>query len=381
MSVFLFAYRTLKSVFTGLSAYIAYFRCDCKNWQELVVENVHYELFITNSIGGGTAGFTKRYCASCGHILTVKNISYGRDWAFIIENTDTHKTCKVTTNDIEYILKSSVISKVTLNTLVTNLHTFWLLRILQDSDFPVTVMVHDYYLVCPKYTLFKCGTHCGFAFCDKNICIKDCNAFITPRCSLKEWREKWNDFLLSAKEVRCFSQSSKDIVRYAYPDIKNERITVVPHSMDYCHFTPVLYQREPLHVGIIGAITSEAKGSRVVRRFLSYAKEKNILVSVIGTYCPLSRVKGKTIHYTGAYRVNELQRTIEKEKVNCLLFPSLCSETFSYLVSEQIMMELPVVCFAYGAQAEKVRAYKKGIVCDSTEPEEIYIALKKAVQL
>jgi len=28
-------------------------------------------------------------------------------------------------------------------------------------------------------------------------------------------------------------------------------------------------------------------------------------------------------------------------------------------------MDLPVICFDYGAQAEKIREYDKGIVCES----------------
>ena len=381
MSILLFLYRVIKSTATKKHARKQIAECNCDRWQELIDNAVCYEFFITNSIGGGTEFFTKNYLDSTKHVLILRNISYGKDWFFVVENKEMKKSCAITLYDVVDILKTQSVKKVTVNTLVTNLHTFEFLKMLQKSAVPVTVMVHDYYLVCPNYTLFKNGAHCGFAFCNKNICTKGCNPFLTPRCSLKEWREKWNAFLLSVKEIRCFSQSSRNIVRQAYPDIDREKITVVPHSMEYCHFTPVSYQKEPVHIGIVGAITSTPKGSNVVRSFLRYAKKKNVMVSVIGTYPRHFRLKGKTIRYTGTYNASELQQTIEKEKVNCLLFPSLWSETFSYLVSEQIMMRLPIVCFDYGAQAEKIRAYQKGVVCRSTKPEAIYEALKTAVRL
>lgn len=381
MSMLLFLYRIIKSAAIKKYANKRISECNCNVWQELIENGVGYDFFITNDIGGGTEFFTKNYLDSDKDILILRNISYGKDWAFILENKAMKKKCAVTLHNVRDILKTQSVEKVTVNTLVTNLHTFDFLEMLCKSAAPVTVMVHDYYLVCPNYTLFKDGAHCGFAFCDKNICTKSCNPFLTPHCSLKEWREKWNTFLLSVKEIRCFSQSSRDIIKCAYPDMDREKITVVPHSMEYCHFTPVLYQKEPVHIGIVGAITSEPKGGKVVRAFLRYAKKKNVMVSVIGTYPNHFRVKGKTIRYTGTYNASELQQTIEREKVNCLLFPSLWSETFSYLVSEQIMMRLPIVCFDYGAQAEKIRAYQKGVICHSTKPEAIYEALKTSVRL
>lgn len=381
MSMLLFLYRIIKSASIKKYAYKRIAECNCNVWQELIENGVGYDFFITNDIGGGTEFFTKNYLDSAKHVLILRNISYGKDWAFILENKAMKKKCAVTLNDVRDILKTQSVEKVTVNTLVTNLHMFDFLQLLHETTFPVTVMVHDYYLVCPNYTLFKNGTHCNFVFCNKKLCIKGCNPFLTPHCSLKEWRERWSSFLLSAKEIRCFSQSSKDIVSHIYPNICSKRITIVPHSMKYCHFTPVLYQKEPVHIGIVGAITSEQKGSKIVRRFLAYAKKKGIVVSIIGTYPRFFRIKGKTIRYTGTYSVSELQQTIEKEKVNCLLFPSLWSETFSYLVSEQIMMRLPIVCFDYGAQAEKIRAYQKGVICRSTKPEDIYEALKTAIRL
>ena len=372
-------YRIFKSFSIRQYAHRYISECNCRDWREVVSGTIYYELFITNSIGGGTESFAKKYLDTAGHILVLRNISYGKDWAFVLEDRKNARYCAVAMNDIPDILNTKNIEKITVNTLVTNLHTFEFMEMLQKADRPITVMVHDYYLICPKYTLFKGGAHCDFAFCNKDICGKDCNPFIVPACPLKEWRARWNSFLVCAKEIRCFSNSSRNIIERIYPDVDSERITVVPHSMEYCRFTPVAYQKTPVHVGIVGAIISEHKGSRVVRRFLAYAKRHGILVSIIGTYPNFFRIQGKTIHYTGTYRVSDLQQTIEKEKVNCLLFPSLCSETFSYLVSEHIMMDLPIVCFDYGAQAEKIRAYRKGVVCDSTKPERIYEALKAAI--
>ena len=73
-------------------------------------------------------------------------------------------------------------------------------------------------------------------------------------------------------------------------------------------------------------------------------------------------ISRKNTEFYGKYKLDELPELIKKSTISMGIFPSICSETFSYLVSEHIMMGLPIMCFDIGAQADKVRAYDKGIV-------------------
>ena len=45
-----------------------------------------------------------------------------------------------------------------------------------------------------------------------------------------------------------------------------------------------------------------------------------------------------------------------------VLFSSVCAETFSYVVSEVIALDLPLVGFPIGAQGEKIANYI--LICD-----------------
>lgn len=372
--------RILKSILFFAKAQKVKLKSCRNDFTRIYDNNKRYELFITSCIPGGTRSFTRNYLQNHFNTLVLYNISYGKDWAFILYNKDTDISTQLNIEDITNFLNSGCVSSIVLNTLVTNLHTFDFLKIIRESKLPAVVMIHDYYCVCPNFSLFTKGHNCDFQYCGSRFCFNNCNRFYIPRCSIQKWRENWKNLLLSVNEVRCFSESSKEIVLKAYPHIPENKVTVIPHSMDYCSFTPVAYPKEPLHIGIVGAITSEHKGRNVVQQFLKFAKKNNILVSVIGSCNAFPKIRGKYINYTGAYKAQDLQTTIVREKVNAVLFPSLCSETFSYLVSEQMKMDLPIVCFDYGAQAEKVRAYRKGIICDSTEPEKIYEALLQALR-
>ena len=76
MSILLFLYRVIKSTATKKHARKQIAECNCDRWQELIVNAVCYEFFITNSIGGGTEFFTKNYLDSTKHVLIMRNISY-----------------------------------------------------------------------------------------------------------------------------------------------------------------------------------------------------------------------------------------------------------------------------------------------------------------
>jgi hypothetical protein len=65
---------------------------------------------------------------------------------------------------------------------------------------------------------------------------------------------------------------------------------------------------------------------------------------------------------------------VEENSVTHVIFPSVWPETFSYLVSEIMKMELPFFCFDLGAQSEKVKNYAKGKVFEN--PQEMLNFIK-----
>lgn len=382
MNPLLFIYRINKSFFVKKKLKKNLQQLCTNSFSEILDPNIKYELFITNDIGGGTASFTQNYLSKNINCLVLKNVSYGKDWGYVLYNPQKkHSNFYIfRLDELLNFFKQDFIKSIIVNTLVTNLKAFEIINFLGQVNKPIIVMVHDYYLICPNYTLFINNNFCSFKNCQHGNCIKYCNSFTTPICSIVEWRSNWLKFLEKVQEIRCFSRSSREIVMKIYSSISENKITVVPHSMDYCKLRYVNYQIAPLHIGIIGAITSKPKGKVIVQNFLKYAKKNKILVSVIGSYNAIPKVKGKTINYTGSYDIQNIQKIVEAEKINAILFPSLWPETFSYLVSEEIKMGLPIVCFNYGAQAEKIKAYPRGIICESTEPSAIVECFKKLLE-
>lgn len=233
--------------------------------------------------------------------------------------------------------------------------------------FKITTLIHDFYPICPSYTLIdKGGRYCGVP---KSIdicksCINKLNplysGILSKNNNILEWRSIWGSFIRSSHNVVCFSNSSKEILLKAYPFKKNN-IKVIPHFVKWKPHKIPFVQNEELHIGIIGAI-NYAKGASVLNGILNYIDKSQlqIKVTLIGKVSP--DFYHPKLNILGEYEKNELPNLIEKNKINMILMPSICPETFSYVVSEIIKMNLPLVSFELGAQGEKVKAYKKGLV-------------------
>lgn len=341
-----------------------------------------YELVVNSYLGGGTERFLRNYLEGKKRILVLTSYLYGPAYVFILENTETKTSRVFPISQFAELLACKQIESVTINTFIRNRHLFSMMEDVVSSALPFRYLVHDYFCICQNFNLMAGSRMCNFDCANSIRCFTELNKlWLPPPVSPDHWHCLWEKFLDKSAEIRFFSKASRELVIRVYPRLQTRNITVVPHSMDYCRFTPISYRKDKLRVGIVGAISSVAKGRDIVLDFLRYARNRDFEVVVIGSYRVLGRPIAANIKYLGPYKHSQLQDIIEQMEVNSVLFPSICSETFSYLVSEQMMMDIPIVCFDLGAQAEKIRSYYKGVICTSLAPEEIHRSLLRALQL
>lgn len=105
----------------------------------------------------------------------------------------------------------------------------------------------------------------------------------TSVISLKRWQEMWFMLLCACSEVRCFSNSSKEILNEAYPMLNEKLVTIVPHDMLYCHNTRIKdIDKRPFHIGIVGACHYEIKRREVVIDVLEEFGD-SVPISIIGS--------------------------------------------------------------------------------------------------
>ena len=69
--------------------------------------------------------------------------------------------------------------------------------------------------------------------------------------------------------------------------------------------------------------------------------------------------------------MENLPELLIKNQIGVIVFTSVCPETFSYAISELMMLNIPIISLNLGAQGEKLMNYKNGYFVDDLSPESI----------
>lgn len=318
-------------------------------------------IIFSHNLGGGTGKYLKNQIKKIVNpCIMIANYPLLIDFYMITYN---NKRYLYTLSRLKKILLTLKISEITLNSLVSfrkRPEILYLINKLKSKNkCKLVVLFHDFHPICPNYTLF----------CNNHNCTKYCS-----QKEILSYKESWIQTFELADELRTFSSSSKDILLGFIPEY-SKKITVVPHPLEYLkNLTPVRYPYIlPLKVGVVGSITSKIKGLEVIRKL-----SDNLDLYIFGDIF----IKKNGIHKMGKYSsIEMLKELIEKNKITVIFFPSIWAETFSYVVSEIIALDLPIVGFAVGAQAEKIKNYEKGVICQDFDTKSIIYAIKKAYAL
>lgn len=340
-----------------------------KRTRHLRSEFRHATLFIDHSLGGGTEFYRndeiKRLLAQQKRvILLTPMLVNGMQKAFCItflhpQMSSQHFYCN-RAQTIQQFLQELKLQEILCNSLVSFAnYPLWLQWLKQLAlQIPLTVFVHDFYPVCPGTLLLNSQNR----FC----ALQECEAC---RPDIRHWRQSWTPVLAAAREIRCFSESSSRILYQAYPG-QQEKITVIPHSMT--NFHPERSGElalNKLRLGIVGNTNSVGKGSVVLQQVADFLNKRNEKLPFIGHFydSPPSNLV-----ISGAYQRHELFCKLREYEINVVLFPSVCPETFSFVVSELMLLEIPVLAFDVVAQGEKIRSYRWGRLLSSDDPAIIY---------
>jgi len=302
-----------------------------------------------------------------GGKMTIKVFTQEKNFNFLIPSLEY----------LDFIFNQIEIGEVIYNNLVGAKNPLdiiaFILNLKKKYFFKLTYLLHDYFSICPSYQLLN---HRG-RFCEAPIDLKICQSclpnqstkycnFVRPNENINSWRRIWESFLLNSDKVVVFSDDSRQILTKVYPLLNRDKVIVNPHvySKSYLKAVDDSSMSNMINIGIIGGI-NYAKGGEVVSRLFELINKenlKNISLSIIGD-TSFDRLKS-SILVTGSYSRESLVTLVESLRINIFLMPSIWPETYSYVTDEMIAMNLPIVCFDVGAQADKISNYSKGLVLD-----------------
>lgn len=329
-------------------------------------ESCSDKLFISNGLGGGTSLFADSMLSSHDNVWILNSVSYMYDFYYSITNAQGEKQL-IRLGEITEVFKCDF-REIVINSLVGYNHVYKLLELVIDykKNHPQTALiyyVHDYQSICPHKNLVHNHSYCKLA-CQRLNCKINTPEF-TYKTDLESWRGRWGEFLQVCNRIICFDTSGKELLDQAYPN-NGFNVAIIPHEVLDMPFSCVEVSDKCPHVGIIGNCDSVIKGKYLIWDFLR-KRGSNIPVSFIGT--PKKKVKGpkKNTSFVGEYNREDLQKHIENEGINVVLFTSVAPETFSFVISEVMEMGLPIVCLNIGAQGHRVSEYDNGYVCNNVD--------------
>lgn len=254
--------------------------------------------------------------------------------------------------------------------------------------------LHDYYMVCPMYTLLDpdghaCGACLGGA---PGASVEACMRHLgQPASYLAGYQRLTEDFLRGAAMIVAPNTTLREIVGTRFNELE-ERIAVIEHGHRRTARPDQSVSfdgRGPLHVAIIGGLEVH-KGAGVLRDLLRANRSDSIVFHLYGTtpdadmQGPVNRVRtldGSAFVYHGSYDAEEIVTRLRADGIHVGLQLAIWPEAFSYTLSEFVEAGIPVIAGDLGAQGERIRRCRLGwTVPEIREPASTLAILETIIQ-
>lgn len=328
-------------------------------------------LCICHASGGGTLAYQEQWIgehADSARIYTLTALADGRT-AELSDRTGQGEekqyldmtTC--TEETFRALVRVLGITEIRINHLISfPLQAF--LHLIAAAGVPYHFFAHDYYAVCPSYTLIDGGGH----FCGVPGDLAVCDACLRARHEdalggIRAWRDAFGTFLAGAV-VTAPSQATADLIRRAYPDIQ---VGVVEHHLTYelaRTYRDEFAAGQPVHIAAIGALSPE-KGADILYEMADIIRERHlpIRLHLIGyTYRQSAPDDDGVLAITGRYDPQALPQLLADARAAAVIIPAVWPETYCYTASEAMACGYPVYCYDLGAPPERVRRTGQGRV-------------------
>ncbi len=256
---------------------------------------------------------------------------------------------------------------------------------------PFVVTLHDYYMVCPRYTLLDPeGDYCGVCLDpDAGGSVDACmHAVGEPASYLPEHQQRTGAFLRRASAIIAPNERVREIVGTRFPDVKNAMMVIEHgHRRAAAAETPAapFDGQSRLQVAVVGGLEPH-KGAQVLRELLRANRNKAIVFHLYGTTSDpemrehpgrVRTIDGSTFVYHGPYDAAAIVPRLRADGIHVGLQLAIWPETFSYTLSELVDAGIPVIAGDLGAQGERVQRFNLGwIVRDIRDPAETLAILE-----
>ncbi len=248
-------------------------------------------------------------------------------------------------------------------------HYFDIVDLIKEKNIPYVITLHDFYMVCPTFALLEnnkkyCGDNPN---CDCTKCLKETRNIETN--IIPRWRELTYSVLKDAKEIFVPSKSTKEIVNQYFKDIE---IKVIEHGVDSSEYKELTKEESEneeerrINIAFMGGI-NKIKGLDFLEKFIEECNKENSKynVHVFGQTCvdELNKSVGNYICH-GRYNREDTAKLLKENNIDVILLLAIWPETYSYVLTETVLANVPVMALDLGAQGDRIKENDLGWVLD-----------------
>ena len=238
----------------------------------------------------------------------------------------------------------------------------WLARFAAAIGADYEILLHDYYLACPRIDLIaNDGRYCGLAQVER---CRTCLAGSGPALGGVDpalWRARSATLLAGAAQTIAPSSDLAERLAATFPgariDIEEpeDDATLPPES------PPLLAAGEALRLLVLGAL-NRPKGLLVVialARVLA-ARHANVRITLLGPSADSSALRRAGVKVVGRYRTEAAPALLAAERPHVIFFPAIWPETWSFTLTEALQDGAEILAFDIGAIAQRLRRLERG---------------------
>ena len=350
------------------------------------------QLIISHTLQGGSNLYLKNlYFSTKKSFIEISLFKNGNCYIQIV-NSENNTKYYTSYKELFKLLKKTKIINTTINSIIDfnspQEFVIFLKRIKHLTNSSIHYILHDYFPICPTYHLLNYkDEYCEIPPQKKcNNCLhklKKNKLIFYKTKNIQFWRKTFETIFDQVDQVNYFNESVYQIISRIFKNnilIKMKKVNINEDHLKLISYNISKKSKKNtfLSVASIGTLTP-IKGFHKINDILLYLnnhKIKKIKYHLIGkNTLPF---KTNNINIIGEYKHDKLGQIINRLNIDVIFFSSIVPETHSYVLSEIMKLNLPILCYNLGAQANRLKKYKKATLIDlKSSEEEIIIALNR----
>lgn len=259
-------------------------------------------------------------------------------------------------------------------------HSFDLPKVADKLNIPVILSIHDFYFLCPFYTLLdENKTYCE-AKCKQNNknCYLPWNILgdINSKEIIYEWRENILEMFSFVKFFVAPSTIVKEIFFSTYnnKDIINEtNFKIIEPGRNFPKIKKEYYEipskEKPIKILCIANNLDVLKGSEIIKNIKKFDNDNLIEFHFLGN-CK-DNLSAYGIDH-GSYERDEIYSKIYEIRPSFIGIFSISPETYCHTLTESWICHIPVIGSNIGVVKDRILKRNGGWIIDINNPEKTY---------